>query len=185
VNAIFWLVVAIAAASSLLLALVLRGVLLGYPPARIAGRVLNRKEQAIAAACADALFPPGGPIPLSGTDAGLVAYMDAYYLRLPFGARSLCRLLLHFIEHSPWVFGPRFARFTRLRPEERIAALRDMQTSSIYFRRVAFLSMRAMLTMGYLANGEVARRMGMVADLAPFERPSRRRTPAIAHEAFA
>ena len=33
-------------------------------------RHLTRKEQAIVAACADALFPPGGPIPLSGTEAG-------------------------------------------------------------------------------------------------------------------
>ena len=33
----------------------------------------SAREQAIVAACADALFPPGGPIPVSGTEAGLVA----------------------------------------------------------------------------------------------------------------
>lgn len=150
---------------------VVRAVALGYPPPRLPrGSLLGRKEQAVVAACADALFPPGGPIPLSGTEAGLVAYMDRYLAGLPALPRLLGRLLFHSIEHGPWLFGPRRVRFTRLRPAERAVALAEMASSPRYFRRVSFLSMRAMMTMGYLAHPEVARTMGMVADLAPFER---------------
>ncbi len=171
-------------------ALLARGVFLGYPRASLAGAMLSRKEQAIVAACADALFPPGGPIPVSGTEAGLVRYMDDYLRRLPRVPRLLGRLLLHFVEHGPWIFGPRPVRFTRLRPDERVAVMRDMAQSSLYFRRISCLSMRTMMTMGYLAHPEVARTMHIVPNPAPFEprgasdagpRPS----PFEKHEAYA
>jgi hypothetical protein len=149
--------------------LVVRAVFLGYPPPALPGALLGRKEQAIVAACADALFPPGGPIPLSGTEAGLVAYMDTYVRRLPRGPRLLARLLFHYIEHGPWIFGPRHVRFTRLSPGERVDALRRMAHGDLYFQRLALLSLRAMMTMGYLANPRVADAMRMVPDTAPFE----------------
>ena len=155
-------------------ALLVWGVFLGYPPKVVPRGFLSRKEQAIVAACADTLFPKGGPIPLSGTEAGLVPYMDAYVGRVDAQQRVLIRLLLHFVEHGPWLFGPRFARFTRLAPEEQVAALRDMSQSRIYLRRLSFLTVRVMLTMGYLANDEVARCIGAVSHLAPFEADARR-----------
>jgi hypothetical protein len=96
--------------------------------------------------------------------------MDRYLAGLPPTARLLGRLLFHSIEHGPWIWGPRRVRFTRLRPEERMRALREMSESSLYFRRISFLSMRAMLTMGYLAHPEVAKSMRMTIDRAPFER---------------
>jgi hypothetical protein len=96
--------------------------------------------------------------------------MDRYLGRLPRVPRLLARLLLFSIEHGPWIFGPRPARFTRLRPVERVAVLRAMARSTLYFRRVSFLSLRTMLTMGYLAHPEVAQRMHIVSDPAPFEK---------------
>jgi len=167
-TALPWLLAA--AAPVLLVALVLRAVFLGYPRAALRGGLLDRREQAIVSACADALFPPGGPIPVSGTEAGIVRYMDSYLGRLPRVPRSLARLLLFSIEHGPWIFGPRPARFTRLRPVERVAVLRAMARSSLYFRRISFLSLRTMMTMGYLAHPEVQRRMKIVPDAAPFEK---------------
>lgn len=152
------------------LGLGVRGVFLGYPRKALPGGLLSRKEQAIVAACADTLFPTGGPIPLSGTEAGVVPYMDAYIGRVDAAQRLLIRLLLHFVEHAPWIFGPRLARFTRLTPAERVVSLRAMSQSRIYLRRVTFLSLRVMLTMGYLANEEVARRIGAVAHPTPFDR---------------
>lgn len=164
-------------------ALLVRAIVFGYPaPELPRGSLLGRKEQAVVAACADALFPPGGPIPLSGTQAGLVAYMDRYLSGLPALPRLLGRLLFHSIEHGPWIFGPRRVRFTRLTHAERVAVLHEMFESSLYFRRVSFLSMRAMMTMGYLANPEVAKTMRMVADLSPFEQKRASRAP---QEAFA
>ena len=158
-----------AALAVLLVALLIRGIFLGYPRAALADSTLDRREQAIVAACADALFPPGGPIPVSGTEAGMLRYMDTYLQRLPRVPRLLVRLLLLSIEHGPLLFGPRPARFTRLRPVERIAVLRAMARSSVYFRRVSFLSVRTMMTMGYLAHPEVQRRMHIVPNAAPFE----------------
>jgi hypothetical protein len=179
-----------AIALALAAALLVRGIFLGYPRAALAGAMLSRKEQAIVAACADALFPAGGPIPISGTEAGLVRYMDRYLLRLPPLPRLLGRLLFHSVEHGPWVFGPRRARFTRLRPEERRAVLYAMAESPFYFRRVSFLSMRTMMTMGYLAHPEVARALHIVPDATPFEPhgPSSDRAPVspfAEHEAYA
>lgn len=164
--------------TAIVLFLLLRAVALGYPPAPLARpRIFSRKEQAIVAACADALFPPGGPIPISGTEAGLVEYLDGYVGGLPPVPRLLGRLLFHSVEHGPWAFGPRRVRFTSLRPEERIVALRELYESRHYFRRVSALSMRAMMTMGYLANPRVAELMRMRADLAPFERRGKEPPP--------
>jgi hypothetical protein len=162
----------ITATAGTLLALLARGIFLGYPRAALQGVLLTRKEQAIVSACADALFPPGGPIPVSGTEAGLVRYMDTYLGRLPRVPRILVRLLLLSIEHGPWIFGPRPARFTRLRPVERVAVLRAMARSELYFRRVSFLSLRTMLTLGYLAHPEVQRQLKIVPDAAPFAKDS-------------
>jgi hypothetical protein len=169
---------------ALVVTLVVRALFLGYPPAVLPrgstltrkyppavlprGSTLTRKEQAFIGAAADALFPPGGPIPLSGTEAGLVAYMDVYLGRIPAASRALIRLLFVFTEHGPWLFGPRRRRFTRLAPDARRAALEAMATSPIYFRRVAFLSLRTMLSMGYLANDAVAQKIGMMPHTSPF-----------------
>lgn len=112
---------------------------------------MRKNEQTVVAACADAMFPPAGPIPVSGTQAGLVAYVDGYLLGLPRTQRLLVRLLFLFIQLSPWLFGPRRTRFTRLTPADRIRVFKDMAVSAVYFRRVAFLSMRAIMTMGYFA----------------------------------
>jgi hypothetical protein len=159
-----------------LLFLFARAALYRYPPPALTTVLLTRKEQAVIAAFADALFPAGGSIPLSGTEAGLLRYMDDYLLRTPPGSRTLIRLLLIFVEYGPWIFGPRRARFSCLSVSERDAALTDMARSSVYFRRIAFLSMRTMLSMGYLANDLVADRIGMRYDASPFE--SRRRSTA-------
>jgi hypothetical protein len=144
-----------------------RGVFLGYPAKSIESARLTAKEQAIVGAVADTLFPPGGPIPVSGTQAGLIQYMDDYVGRLPTQPAILVRLLFQFIEHGPWIFGLK-RRFTALSHGERLEVLEGMRTSPIYFRRVACLSMRAILTMGYLAHPDVARAMRVVPKTNPF-----------------
>ena len=145
------------AALSAALAWLARGVFLGYPAKEVPTRNLSRKEQAILAAAADALFPPGGPIPLSGTDAGAIPYLDAYVGRVDRTQRALMRLLFQAVEHGPWVLGPRFSRFTRL-------------------------------TMAYLTNSDVARRMRIEANVAPFaprDVSAAIRASEPGHEAFA
>lgn len=160
--------------AAVVLGLLVRAVWFGYPPPSRSMEVLSAREQAVVAAAADALFPGGGPIPVSGTEAGLVAYVDDNVARLGPRARLLVRLLLVLVEHGPWLFGGAPHRFSRLSLEGRLAELRRMATSRLYFRRVSFLSLRALLSMGYLANPDVAGRIGLRPCLAPFEAPSAR-----------
>jgi len=161
--------VAAIALGVLFAALVARALFAGYPPKLLGDSIMNQHQQALVAACADAFFPPGGPIPVSGTEAGLVAYTDGYLRRLNARGRFLLRLLFVFFELSPFVFGPRLRRFSQLALADRLTLLSQMAKSDIYFRRVAFLSMRTVLTMGYLSNARVAASMCMVMDPAPFE----------------
>jgi hypothetical protein len=144
-------------------------MLLSYPPAPLPGSVMSAREQALVGAVADAFFPPGGPIPISGREADVPRYFDGYLRRSARTQAFLLRLLFAFTELSPLLFGPRRARFTRLTPEEQIAFLDGAFQSSIYFRRVAFISFRAVMTMAYLAHDGVARHMRMTADTDPFQ----------------
>ena len=143
-------------------------MLTDYPPKRIPSTVLSAREQTTLAAAADAFFPPGGPIPISGSDAGVVRYFDGYVGRYRPAQRLLTRLLIAFTEYSPLLFGPRHVRFSRLALEQRIAFLNHAFTSSVYFRRIAFITLRAVMTMAYLSNREVARHMNMTCDTDPF-----------------
>jgi hypothetical protein len=143
-------------------------LLWGYPRGALRGSILGRREQAFVAAAADAFFPAGGPIPVSGAEAGAVPYFDGYLRRSRRTQRFLMRLLFSFTELGPLVFGQRRRRFSRLSLDERLLFLAQASQSRIYFRRVAFISLRALMTMAYLANDDVARTMGMVADLDPF-----------------
>ncbi len=117
---------------------------------------MMKSERAVVAACADTMFPSAGPIPVSGTRAGLVAYVDAYLLGLHWVQRFLVRMLFLCIQLSPLLFGPRRSRFTRLSHAERTRVFEDMAVSTLYFRRVIFMSMRAIMTMGYFACPRVA-----------------------------
>lgn len=149
--------------------LLVRRVFMGYPKAVLPrGSLLTYQEQAIVAKAADSLFPADGPITISGTDAGLVAYMDVSLRRTPANMRVLIHLLLFFFEHGTLLFGPYRSRFTRLDERQRVEVLETMSVSRIYFQRVTFLSLRTMLCMGYLANPGVASQIGWIADANPF-----------------
>lgn len=109
----------------------------------------------VVAACADTLFPPNGRIPVSGTQAGLVRYTYKFLRRLSWLRRWLTLLAFHFIQWSPFVVGPRRACFTLLRPEERLQTLTRLSVSRIPLFRMAYMWMRAIMTMGYLLSPKV------------------------------
>ncbi|MEZ4443269.1 MAG: hypothetical protein R3B72_29505 [Polyangiaceae bacterium] len=129
---------------------------------------LSSREANLLAAVANTFFPPDGPIPLSGVDAGIVPYFDRYLARSQPTQRFLMRLLFVFLDMSPLVFGPRRTRFTRLSAAEREQMMESASKSGIYFRRVTFISIRALMTMAYLANDAVARAMTMLPNVDPF-----------------
>ncbi len=156
---------------------VLVGAVVGYglvrvfvghptPPAGL-GR-LGRGEAAFVAAAADALYPPGGAVPPSGCEAGIPGYVDRYLDRVPPQTRGLMRALFFLMQHATLFFpapGPTgFRRFSSLDHDQRVAVLSGWATSRFFPRRFAFTSLRAVLTMGYFADPEVLRRLG----LAPY-----------------
>lgn len=127
---------------------------------------MTENEKALVSACADTMFTPDGAIPISGLDAGIIDFVAGYLAALPLKESRLIRVLFHFIQLGPLLFGPRRARFTRLAPSERLQVLRDMERGVAFprldhlpvfrriafMRRVAFLSMRAILSMGYFRD---------------------------------
>lgn len=148
----------------------------GYGPRDSELQALTAKEEATVLAAAEALLPAGGHIELGGAEAGLLRYTDRYVARLPVETRRLVRLLLAFVEHAPWLLGPRCARLTRLRPDERVVVFRRMSASRSYLFRTAFTSLRTILAIGYLANNNVAAAIGY---LAASEQPNQREAEAL------
>ena len=131
--------------------------------------VMTPTERAVIEACAEVLLPQGGAIPLSGIDAGVVPYFDDVLARVPTTTRMLLRALIHFVEVSPWVYGPFKARMSRLAPEHRAKVLRALMDSRLYLLRTAFLGLRTVLTIAYFGSEEVNRSIGATPDLNPFD----------------
>jgi hypothetical protein len=79
--------------------------------------------------------------------------------------RLLMRLLFFLIEHATFFLpapGPRgWRRFSSLSTEQQAAVLERWRTSRFYPRRVVFMSLRAVLAMGYLAHPRVLRQLGL------------------------
>lgn len=121
-------------------------------------------------AYADALFPADGPLAISGSEAGAVAYMQRYLERAQPRERRLIKLLIVASELGPLAFGPRRKRFTELSRHEQQAYIAQGYTSRIYLRRVIVLTMRALLTMAYFADERVLAAIGQRHDPDPFAR---------------
>jgi hypothetical protein len=115
------------------------------------------------------MFPPGGHIRSSGLDADLPAYIDRWMAVSQPRVRLLMHLLFFFVEHATLLFPApgrhRRRRFSSLGLEQRVAVLGAWGESGLYLRRLVFMSLRSILTMGYFAHPPVLRQLG-VAPLA-------------------
>lgn len=138
-------------------------VFAGYPQSRTPLPNLGRGEVAFLEAAAEAMFPEGGAIPLSGRDADLPGYLDDYFAGLPAHLRLQIRALFLLFEHATLVFpapAPRGRRrFSSLSNEQRRAFLESWQSSRLFLRRMPFSALRAVLTMGYLGHPAVMRHL--------------------------
>lgn len=134
---------------------------------RLLDAIAGESDQTVLA-FADALFPPGGPIPISGSEAGANEFMRKYLAACQPRQRALVRLLIAASELGPLLFGPRRRRFTRLSEDERLVFLAEGYASPIYLRRVCVLTMRALLTMAYFADARVLEHIGMQSHPDPF-----------------
>ncbi|MDW8251499.1 MAG: hypothetical protein RMJ98_19565 [Myxococcales bacterium] len=154
--------------TTLVLGALVRGWFLGYEAARPEAPSLNAKEQAVLLAAADAMFPRGGVLPISGSEAGVLHHAEATFRASPERTRLLLRLLLRFVEHGPWLLNLR-PRLTRQAPAKRVDTLRSWAESRLYFLRVTFTSLRTLISLAYLADKRVLHRMGATPDPTPFE----------------
>jgi hypothetical protein len=158
---------ALAAAGAALL--VAKRVALGYPRPARRTRALFRGEAAVIAAAAEAMYPRGGAIGPSGSDADIAGYVDRLMHASQPRIRWLMHLLIFFIEHSTLVFpapGHRgFRRFSSLPHPQQVAMLDAWATSPLFFRRLVFTSLRSLCTLGYFAHAPVMQQL-RVAPLA-------------------
>jgi hypothetical protein len=164
---VYWIAVAIASLFAV------KRIAVGYPAPSRSYQYLARGEASFLEAAAEATFPAGGAIPVSGLEADLSRYVDEYFAVLPAVKRRQIRLLFALFEHATLIFpatgSRRFRRFSSMTPEQRICVLRGWSESRYYLRRLLFTALRAVLTFGYLADKRVVRHLGM-APLA-FETP--------------
>ena len=144
-------------------------VFAGYPAAQQPAQALRRRELALVAAVADALFPPGGAIAESGREADVAGYVDRLVAASQPRQRALMRALFFLFEHATLVFpapgGLRgLRRFSALDVGAREAVLERWRTSRLFLRRLVFTSLRALCTLGYFASPGVLRSLR----LAPY-----------------
>ena len=136
-----------------------------YPRPARRYRALLRGEVAFIASVSDAMFPPGGAIPESGLDADIPRYVDRLILASHPRIRLLMHLLIFLVEHATLIFpapgrgGMR--RFSALEADQQVAVLDAWSNSSLFLRRLAFVSLRSILTMGYFNYPPVMRRLGV------------------------
>jgi len=140
-------------------------VAIGYPDPRRQYRGLGRGEVALISSAAEAMYPAGGPIPSSGLDADLPGYLERLMAASGFQTRILLHLLFFLVEHGTLLFSTSgrggMRRFSSQDVERRVVALNGWAESTLFFRRVVFTSLRAVLTMGYFAHPPVVRRLGL------------------------
>ncbi len=133
----------------------------GYPPPRRRYRRLGRGEAAFLDAAAEAIFPPGGELGWSGRDADLPDYLDQHLEASPPRIRALVHALCLLLEHATLIFPAPGAggrrRFSSLRPVQQAAVLEAWSESGIFFRRLAFTSLRALITLGTLSHPPLLR----------------------------
>jgi hypothetical protein len=138
----------------------------GYPPTPPSVRLLRPREYATIAAAASATFPRGGAVPLSGLDANVAGHVDRFVQAQPRGSRRLMRLLFVLVEHATMLFPPggpgARRRFSALTPVQQVAYLEGWRTSRLFFRRLVFTSLRAIVTMGYLSHADVLAALDLV-----------------------
>jgi hypothetical protein len=135
----------------------------GYPRPRRTHAVLAPREVAFLCAAGNATFPAGGEPSPSGEEADLAGYTDHWLTLVPARMRLLMRLLFFLLEHATlFLPAPRprgWRRFSSLSTEQQAAVLESWRTSRFYPRRLVFMSLRAILAMGYLAHPRVLREL--------------------------
>ncbi len=118
-------------------------------------------EYAILAALANALFPPGNPIGLAGTDARVPEYIDRMLAGMRADKAAEFKTMLLLFEHGTTAFGLRVKRFTDLDRHARERYLRRWERARVYSRRMLAAGLKTMLGIAYFAYPGVQERLGI------------------------
>ena len=144
-----------------------RGVA-GYPPPPAGLGLLHRGEAAFIQSVAEALFPSGSALAVSGLDAQLPASIDRHLAALPRAQRWQIRALFALVEHlTLFVPGDEPGgrkRFSSLTVTSRVAVLDRLQHHPRSLLRLLFTALRSVFVLGYLGHPANLNRLG----LAPF-----------------
>jgi hypothetical protein len=125
-------------------------------------QILSPPEVQIVLALAQTMYPRDGGIPIDGAQARAVEYVDAWLALLPARERHLVRMMFVLFEVGMPVFGPdRTHRFSTSSPEQRTRYLQGWESSRLYFRRASMFALRSVLSLAYLGDSEVQRRIGV------------------------
>lgn len=140
-------------------------VFLGYPARPVGVRTLAARELATARAAARVIYPEGGAIAASGESARVALHTDRFVGAQPASNRRLMRLLFFATEHATLVFpapgSGGWRRFSSLGSDQQLAYLEGWRQSELPPRRLVFLSLRAIVTMGFFADASVLRSLGL------------------------
>lgn len=141
----------------------------GYAPAPAGLAVLHPGEAAFVHAVAEVLFPAGGGMALSGTEAQLAHAVDRHLAALPRAQRVQIRLLFHAVEHLT-LFMPGHEpggrqRFSSLSAAARVSLLERLANHRRSGFRLLFTALRSVFVLAYLGHPGNLHGLG----LAPFE----------------
>ena len=102
-------------------------------------RALTAREFQTLAALARALFPAGGPVPVSADDLALARAFDGFLADEPEWNRADLEKALLLVELGPLLFERRFTTFPRLSPVEALAHFERVwaEGESVLRRQVA------------------------------------------------
>ncbi|MFT5443607.1 MAG: hypothetical protein ACI8W3_002657 [Myxococcota bacterium] len=143
--------------------LAVRRFFFGYPIPQKRFAVLAPREVAFLSATAEVMFPAGGAIPISGTEADLPSYADQFLRSVDKGKRWEIRALFMLFEQATLFFpgggASGWRRFSSLSLEQRELVLQGWHQSPQFLRQILFVALRAVLTMGYLGHPAVTRHL--------------------------
>ncbi|HEY8154448.1 MAG TPA: hypothetical protein VII72_10010 [Myxococcota bacterium] len=118
------------------------------------GRFFDDTETEILTQLMQRIVETGLPDAPRVRDTRAVATVDSVCRGLDPAVSGLLPLALRLVEWGPPCFDLRFARFTRLPPDEQDASLRSWMTSKLAFRRSAFLGLRNLCFLGWYSQPE-------------------------------
>lgn len=129
-------------------------------PAPAAGwRVLSAGEAVAVTRLAEALFPPGNPLGVSGGDVDLAPVVDDLLGdQLDDKVAPVFRYLLRAVED--FTFASRGVGFGALSVTDRVDVLRHWDDESLYPRRVAYDVIRLVMGMAFFNLPQVVTRIG-------------------------